>query len=124
MNPFFDGKMDQMTLFKEIVSGKWKFPKGNKLSLDAMDLIKKLIVVDPTERLGCSARADLDIRDHAWFHGYDFGALYRKEISPPWKPTITNPFDGSNFESWADLETKKHNTTPLTEEEQILFEQF
>lgn len=123
-NPFYNGKMDQMTLFKKIVGGKWTFPKGNNLSPEAKDLIRKIIVADPQDRLGCMARADLDIRDHAWFGDYDFGALYRKEITPPWIPTINDPFDGSNFGNWSDLEDKEHDMTPLSEKEQSLFVKF
>lgn len=123
-NPFYNGHMDQMTLFKKIVGGKWNFPKGSKLSPEAQDLLEKIIVADPKERLGCLARADLDIRDHAWFADYDFGALYRKELTPPWIPTITSPFAGDNFENWSELENKEHNTTPLNEKEQELFAKF
>lgn len=123
-NPFYTKNMDQMTLFKKITNEKWKFPSNSKLTPEARDLLSKLIVADPKERLGCLARGDLDIHDHAWFDGYDFGALYRKEITPPWVPTISSPFDGDNFENWSDLETKEHNMTPLTPKEQALFEKF
>lgn len=123
-NPFYDGNMDQMTLFKKIVSGKYKFPKNSKLTPEAQDLISKILVADPKERLGCLARADLDIRDHAWLDGYDFGALYRKEITPPWTPTISSPFQGDNFANWDDLANKEHDTTPLSEKEQALFKTF
>lgn len=123
-NPFYDGRMDQMTLFKKITSGKWNFPPSSKLSPEAKDLLRRLIVANPKERLGCLARGDLDVREHAWFDGYDFGALYRKEITPPWIPDVSNPFDGTNFENWSDLETKEHDTTPLTAKEQALFEKF
>ena len=123
-NPFYDGTMDQMTLFKHIVAGRWNFPKGSNLTAEAQDLIRKILVADPKERLGCMARADLDIRDHAWFDGYDFGALYRKEITPPWVPRISSPFDGSNFEDWSNLENKDKSLAPLSEEEQSLFVKF
>ena len=122
--PFYNGKMKQMALFKAIVRGKWEFAKNSDASEAARDLIRRILVVDPKERLGCLSRADLDIRNHAWFDGFNFGALYRKELTPPWTPTIDNPFDGSNFENWGDLENKTKEVEPLTEKEQKLFEEF
>lgn len=135
-NPFFDyddPTIDQRTLFKRIVKGQFQRPRKQsaidayqKVSDDAKDLIKKMLVVDVKKRLGCLARADLDIRDHPWFSnpetGIDFGKLYRKEMTAPWIPTVTSPFDGSNFS-----ERKLHDKSklkPLTEKEQKQFDKF
>lgn len=135
-NPFFDyddPTIDQRTLFKRIVKGQFQRPRKQssieayqKVSSDAKDVIKKMLVVDVKKRLGCLARADLDIRDHPWFSkpdtGIDFGKLYRKELKAPWIPTINSPFDGQNFS-----EHKIHDKSklkPLSEKEQRQFEKF
>jgi serine/threonine protein kinase len=126
-NPFYTSEeMDQMGLFKQIVRGKFKFPADCTASLNALDLVEKILVLDPSDRLGCKAKADLDIRNHPWFEGFDFGALYRKELTPPWKPKISNPFDGSNFGHWSDPEKEKatQGLKPLSSEEQKLFVEF
>ncbi|KAG7359243.1 serine/threonine protein kinase [Nitzschia inconspicua] len=126
-NPFFDyddPNIDQKTLFKRIISGKFEFPKHSKavVSDKAKDLIEKMLVVDVNKRLGCLSRADLDLRDHPWFRKVNFGKLYRKEIDAPWVPTIKSPFDGENFAKWE--EEDKHNLKPLTPKEQHHFEKF
>jgi serine/threonine protein kinase len=126
-NPFFDYKdpnIDQKTLFKRIVSGKFIFPPNTKaqVSDEAKDLIRKMLVVKVKDRLGCLRRADLDLREHAWFCTVDFGKLYRKECPAPWVPPIKNPFDGENFDEWEEQD--KRNLKPLSKLEQRLFEDF
>lgn len=123
-NPFYDESMDQMDLFKAIVRGKWNIPDECDVSLGARYLLEQILVVDPKNRLGCGSRADLDIREHQWFQGVDFGALYRKNVSPPWKPTVGDPFDDSNFGDWSNLENQTKVLRPLDREEQRLFKDF
>jgi protein kinase A len=125
-NPFFDyddPNIDQKTLFKRIIQGKFTYPKnGARVSKEAKDLIEKMLVVDVQNRLGCMAGGDLDLREHPWFSVIDFGKLYRKEIKAPWVPNITSPFDAANFEEWDEQEKK--NLKPLTEKEQQHFKKF
>jgi len=107
-NPFMDyddPTIDQRTLFKRIVKASFQRPQKQsaldayaKTSKDAKDLIKKLLVVKPRKRLGCRGQADLEIRNHPWFSDIDFGKLYRKELTAPWIPKISDPFDSSNFD--------------------------
>ena len=124
-NPFYiSHDMDQLSLFKAICKGKFKFPTKSHVSAPVQDLIQQLLVLEPKNRLGCKVRADLDIRDHPWFDGFDFGALYRKELSPPWQPEIGDPFDGSNFGKWKDAEDKSKTFKSLSEREQHLFDDF
>jgi protein kinase A len=126
-NPFFDyndPNIDQKTLFKSIVSGKFIFPTKTKaqVSNEAKDLIRKMLVVEVKDRLGCLPRGDLDLREHAWFRTVDFGKLYRKEFPAPWVPSIKSPFDGENFDEWEEQD--KPNLNPLSDVEQIHFEKF
>jgi len=139
-NPFFDyndSTVDQRTLFKRIVKGQFQRPQKQTaidayqaVSADAKDIIKKMLVVNVNKRLGCGARADLEIRDHPWFAStekgttgaIDFGNLYRKELKAPWIPTVTSPFDGANFSK--KREQNKSNLKPLSAREQKQFEHF
>jgi len=139
-NPFFDyndPNVDQRTLFKRIVKGQFQRPQKQTaidayqaVSADAKDIIKKMLVVNVNKRLGCGARADLEIRDHPWFAStekgttgaIDFGNLYRKELKAPWVPTVTSPFDGANFSK--KREQNKSNLKPLSAREQKQFEHF
>jgi protein kinase A len=126
-NPFFDyddPNIDQKTLFKRIIAGKFSFPTKTKakVSDEAKDLIQKMLVINVTDRLGCLRRADLDLREHAWFRTVNFGKLYRKEIPAPWTPTIKSPFDGANFAEWEAPD--KRDLEPLSKVEQQQFEKF
>jgi hypothetical protein len=96
------------------------------MSVKAKDLIEKILVLDPKERLGCHGRGDLDLREHPWFLSVDFGKLYKKEIVAPWVPEVRNPFDSSNFACWDHLEKQKEkeDLEPLSAEEQLLFQEF
>jgi len=118
--------MDQMALFKSVCRGRVSYPPDCNASVNALDLVQKILVVDPTDRFGCTARADLDIRDHPWFEGFDWGALYRKELTVPWKPKIKSPFDGANYGTWSDPEKEKatKGLKPLSRQEQALFAEF
>jgi len=135
-NPFFDyddPTVDQRTLFKRIVKGQFQRPRKQSaidayqnVSDDAKDIIKKMLVVNVNKRLGCGTRADLDIRDHPWFSntesGIDFGKLYRKELTAPWIPKVTSPFDGANFSK--KREQDKSGLKPLNDRQQEQFKQF
>jgi serine/threonine protein kinase len=124
-NPFYDEGMDQKTLFQRILSGKLRaFPDNCSISDHAIDLVGKLLVLDPKKRLGCLARGDLDLRDHPFFSEIDFCKLYRKEIPAPWVPDVKDPLDGSNFNSWEHLENTSKSVKELSAEEQQLFKTF
>merc|ERR1711935_1282354 len=86
-------------------------------SLAGIDIIRKLLVTNPNKRLGCRAKADLDIRNHPWFaedDGIDFGKLYRKELKAPWVPEISDPFSGEYFKPKPRPKTKKDHPKKLT----------
>ena len=131
-NPFFDyddPTIDQRTLFKRVVGARFQRPVKQtaldaykKVSEEAKDLIKKVLVVKPYKRLGCLPGADLDIRKHPWFADIDWGKLYRKELQAPWVPTVRDPFDGSNFKE--TVARPKTGMRPLSNWEQEQFEEF
>eukprot|EP00533_Pseudo-nitzschia_delicatissima_P003535 CAMPEP_0116079954 /NCGR_PEP_ID=MMETSP0327-20121206/1416_1 /TAXON_ID=44447 /ORGANISM="Pseudo-nitzschia delicatissima, Strain B596" /LENGTH=818 /DNA_ID=CAMNT_0003570611 /DNA_START=216 /DNA_END=2673 /DNA_ORIENTATION=+ len=131
-NPFFDyddPTLDQRTLFKRIVKASFQRPRKQS-SLDAYantsdaakDLIRRLLEVKPSKRLGCTGKGDLSIRSHPWFSDIDWGKLYRKEIKAPWVPEISDPFDGTNFNTV--IPRTKNGLKKLSDWEQKQFEEF
>ena len=96
--PFYTPGMSQMALYEAVVRAKFSFPEDIEVSPDAKNLIQSLLCPDPSFRLGCWARGDLDIRGHAWFEHIDFGKLFRKELKAPWQPKIKDPFDVAQFD--------------------------
>jgi len=125
MTPFYDGIVDQMGLFKNIVKGKMDFP-SSFMSAESIDLIKCILTVNPNNRLGSFARAEKDIKEHKFFKDIDWKKLSSKKMKVPFKPKVSDPLDGSNFDDYSKLEAqaKKEKTTKLTAAEQKLFSKF
>jgi len=122
-SPFFGRGGDQVAMFKRIVQQKYSFPE--KLCSDnAKSMIKLLLVRSVTSRYGCLVNADADIRNHAWFSDLSFDKLLKKKVNAPWIPKIKDPFDSSNFESYAYMEKEKPKLKTLTAAQQALFKEF
>jgi len=114
---------DQMTLFRNIVRGKYKFvdTPGKECNDEVKDLIKKLLTKKQTNRLGNLSGGHIDIENHEWYKSIDFEKLLKKEIQAPAVPSLKDPFSGK--EKPTDVES---STTPngLTEKDQAQFELF
>jgi len=64
---------------------------------EAVDLLKRLLVVDPTRRLGMMRRGILDIKLHPFFNGIDWSGITERKTPPPIKPKISGSYDISNY---------------------------
>ena len=62
-----------------------EIPQG--WSVEACDLINKLILMDPAKRLGNKGLDE--IKSHPWFKYYDWKSLYLKKLISPFIPTLT-----------------------------------
>lgn len=103
-NPFFYEGMDQMSLFQSIVQDDFDDPVG--ASSEVTDLCRKLLIKDPTLRLGSLARGERDILEHPWFAELDLPAMLRFNVKAPWVPEISDPLDTSWFDDWSHLEDR------------------
>lgn len=56
----------------------------NGWSLESADFINKLIQRKPSARLGLNGPEE--VKEHAWFKGYDWVKLYNKQIKSPFVP--------------------------------------
>ncbi|XP_065361028.1 3-phosphoinositide-dependent protein kinase 1 isoform X2 [Calliphora vicina] len=84
--PPFRGANDYV-IFKEIIACNLDFPQG--FDKDAEDLVKKLLKLNPAERLGAqdlSGRYE-SIRSHPFFKNIDFDDV-RQQIPPPISPFL------------------------------------
>jgi len=66
-------------------------------SPEAVDLLKRLLVVEPTRRLGMMRRGALDIKCHPFFNGIDWSSIAERKTPPPIKPKISSTYDISNY---------------------------
>ena len=87
---------DQDDIYDAILTDEPLYPEY--LPSDAVDLIRKLLVREPRERLGYQKGAE-EIMDHKFFDSMDWDAHYKKEVTPPFRPTIKDRDDLSNFHS-------------------------
>mmetsp|Transcript_11356 Transcript_11356/g.20492 ORF Transcript_11356/g.20492 Transcript_11356/m.20492 type:complete len:920 (-) Transcript_11356:192-2951(-) len=123
--PFYDHNIDQITLFKRIVHGRYRFPT-HAFSEDAQDLISGMLANKLTQRLGCLAQGERDIKGHPFMADINFGKLGKRTMKAPWVPVLRDPLDASCFESWDHLDDKETTGEykPLSKKEQAIFEAF
>ncbi|CAL1264946.1 unnamed protein product [Larinioides sclopetarius] len=70
------------------------------LSKDAKNILENLLIKSPVKRLGMPANPTGDIKDHPFFSTILWDKLERKEIPPPFKPTVSSEYDTRNFDSY------------------------
>jgi len=123
--PFFQDGMDQMALFRAICNAEYRFPPPGVLSQQVEDLLKRLFVLDPAQRLGSLAAGIDEIYAHEWYDSINFSDIRHKEAKAPWVPDINDPLDSSNFENWDHLQDKTlAKRPPLPPQYQSVFEEF
>ncbi|XP_068163482.1 protein kinase C theta type [Antennarius striatus] len=87
----FHGR-DEEELFQSIRTDNPVYPR--MLNKDSKDILVKLFVREPEERLGVKG----NIRGHNFFSNTDWNALEQRQVEPPFRPTLTSPSDCSNFD--------------------------
>ncbi|XP_075900034.1 protein kinase C theta type isoform X2 [Nelusetta ayraudi] len=83
---------DEEELFLSIRTDNPTYPRW--LTKDSKDILIKLFVREPEERLGVKG----NIRRHSFFSATDWNALEQRQVAPPFKPTLMSPGDYSNFD--------------------------
>lgn len=61
------------------------------------DLITAMLQQDPSERLACKPGGTGNIKNHAWYSGYDWDSHYMLAMEPPYVPAVSSNKDISNF---------------------------
>ncbi|XP_022891810.1 serine/threonine-protein kinase 38-like [Olea europaea var. sylvestris] len=104
--PFYSD--DPMSTCRKIVNWRThlKFPEEAKLSLEAKDLISKLLC-NVNQRLG-SKGAD-EIKAHPWFKGIDWDRIYHVEAA--FIPEVKNELDTQNFEKFEESNIQAHTSS-------------
>ncbi|XP_042167702.1 ribosomal protein S6 kinase beta-2 isoform X3 [Oncorhynchus tshawytscha] len=93
------------------------------LTLDARDMIKKLLKKSPLQRLGSSAADCKDIQKHPFFRHINWDDLLSKRCEPPYKPCLGFTYvapsvleslkEGFSFEP-RTRPVRRHNSSPRT----------
>ena len=95
----------------KILHADLKFPRH--LTIEARDLIKKLLRRSPDMRLGSGPDDALPIRRHPFFNGLSWDDVLAKRLEPPFKPTLSSEEDVSDFD------VKFTQQTPIDSPEEI-----
>mmetsp|Transcript_71373 Transcript_71373/g.165038 ORF Transcript_71373/g.165038 Transcript_71373/m.165038 type:complete len:108 (+) Transcript_71373:1-324(+) len=89
-----------MGIYQKILAGKVYFPKY--FDKNAKALVKKLLTADLSKRFGNLKDGANDILTHKWFSTLDFQQLEALQVPAPYKPTMKDAHDVSNFEDIPD----------------------
>ena len=84
-----------MKLSMRIYEKKVDFPKS--INRDARDLIEKLLVVNPKQRLGYNGSEE--IKNHPFFQGVNWDLAVKKNIKPPFIPKLKSDVDLRYFDN-------------------------
>lgn len=88
---------DPMILYDKIATGKYRVPQHFSISL--RDLLKNILQVDLSKRLGNMTGGADDIKSHKWFKQINWKAVLNKRADAPYKPVVYSPKDMINFDS-------------------------
>eukprot|EP00922_Rhytidocystis_sp_ex-Travisia-forbesii_P049014 GHVS01072980.1.p1 GENE.GHVS01072980.1~~GHVS01072980.1.p1 ORF type:complete len:655 (+),score=99.17 GHVS01072980.1:253-2217(+) len=96
--PFYDEA--PVGIYKRILAGKIDFP----IHIDSASrsLIRRLLVADPTKRLGCLQGGAQDVSAHRFYKGVDWQHCIQRLIPPPFVPAVRGPLDTSMFDDYPE----------------------
>jgi cGMP-dependent protein kinase len=95
-HPPFESK-SPMQIYAKVQKGinRVVFPK--KLKGDVEELVKGLCHNQPTERLPMKKGGADNVKKAKWFVGFDWDAMEKLTMEPPYKPKVKSKKDKANF---------------------------
>ena len=87
-------------VYEKILAGRLEFPPSFKD--ESTDLVRRLLNPDPALRLGGSRAGSVEVRNHPWFAGIDWVAVYKRAYMAPVQPKIQHSGDTSCFEEYEE----------------------
>ena len=89
-------------LYRAILNPSFPLHLPPQLSPRVCDLVRRLLSIEPLNRLGCLTGEASDVKKHALFAGYDWGALLAQRLPSPHVPLLAHDADTSLFRSTED----------------------
>ncbi|KAJ8257700.1 hypothetical protein GJAV_G00188750 [Gymnothorax javanicus] len=85
-------------LFQVILEKPIRIPRS--LSVKAAGVLNGFLKKDPKERLGCHVQTGItEIKSHTFFRSIDWDQLEKKQVTPPFKPQMTDDYGLDNFDT-------------------------
>mmetsp|Transcript_90837 Transcript_90837/g.234563 ORF Transcript_90837/g.234563 Transcript_90837/m.234563 type:complete len:109 (+) Transcript_90837:2-328(+) len=94
-----------MGIYQKILSSKISF-QSKIFDKNAKGLVKKLLTADLGKRYGNLKNGVNDIKQHKWFKDIVWADLVEKKIKAPFKPTVKDESDTSNFDEYPDSDSE------------------
>jgi serine/threonine protein kinase len=107
--PYYDD--NPFGIYQMVIEKDPAFPQGT-FKGSAKSLIKKLLVKDPTKRLGCMFAGAEDVKEHKWYGEIDWDRLLNRDIEAPYLPKVKSAIDTSQFDKYPES-TCESATVPV-----------
>jgi len=120
--PFYTDKSD-MEMYKKIIKGDMgKFPKSIARDKGLTSIVRGLLKVEPSKRLGCAKAGSQVLVDHPFYKTLKWADVFERKVKPDFLPEVgKDPFDTSAFDPY---EEDKSVSAPLTDTEELQFAAF
>lgn len=108
--------LSNLTLFSlahRIVEKPVVFPQDPPISPNAQDIIRQFCTVDRSRRLGNISGGAARVKEHPFFEGVDWEAIYSRKFPGPILPPIRYPGDAQCFDIYPEEDVGKD---PYTDE--------
>jgi len=95
-NPPFESAQP-MQIYAKVIKGIDHVAFPAKCQGFVEPLIKGLLRQDPADRLAMLPGGIKNIQDHEWYSRFDWVAMEKQALEPPYKPTVSSKTDMKNF---------------------------
>jgi cGMP-dependent protein kinase len=95
-----------MEVYEKILSGEVHIP--SQFSRGIGELIKKLLKISQSKRLGRTQGGASSVMKQKWFSGFDWHSLLARELAVPFKPDLKDMEDLRNFDRYPEEEESVH----------------
>ncbi|XP_012225214.1 cGMP-dependent protein kinase, isozyme 1 isoform X2 [Linepithema humile] len=97
--PFQD--RNDIEVCEKILRGFDDVPIPSTVKNSAKNLMRRLLQFNPTKRLGYLRNGAMDVRNHKWFHNFDWKSLQNQTMIAPLHPSIRSHYDIKNFDTYS-----------------------
>lgn len=95
-----------MEVYEKILSGEVHIP--SQFSRGIGELIKKLLKISQSKRLGRTQGGASSVMKQKWFSGFDWHSLLARELAVQFKPDLKDMEDLRNFDRYPEEEESVH----------------
>lgn len=86
-----------MQIYQKVTKGITRVAFPKKCKGHAETFIKALCQTDPQQRLAVKKGGIQNIKEHAWYTGFDWEAMMNRNMKVPYKPQVKSKKDNTNF---------------------------